>query len=228
MTFLSEGEFASLLDHVAPYWQPFVLMLAGTGLRWGEATALRWGDVDLDADVPVLRVSQAWKRGATVRVLGAPKTKRSRRTVSLPAQVVESLLPHRGPGDQLVFLGPNGGTMHHQSWHPRFWRPAIDAANEPETAAKAGHTPLGKQPRIHDLRHSHASWLIAAGVPLPIIQRRLGHESIQTTVDRYGHLVDGHLELAAGAVTAALALAVPEVLAIGNWSPALPLTVVAR
>jgi integrase len=47
---------------------------------------------------------------------------------------------------------------------------------------------IDKTPRIHDLRHSHASWLIAAGVPLPAIQRRLGHESITTTIDRYGHL----------------------------------------
>ncbi len=43
---------------------------------------------------------------------------------------------------------------------------------------------------MHDLRHSHASWLIAAKVPLPAIQGRLGHESITTTVDRYGHLLD--------------------------------------
>lgn len=43
-------------------------------------------------------------------------------------------------------------------------------------------------PRIHDLRHTFASWAIQAGVPLPVIQRQLGHESIQTTVDTYGHL----------------------------------------
>ena len=49
-------------------------------------------------------------------------------------------------------------------------------------------TAFGRDVRVHDLRHTHASWLIAAGVPLPVIQRRLGHESITTTVDRYGHL----------------------------------------
>jgi len=48
---------------------------------------------------------------------------------------------------------------------------------------------LEKDTRIHDLRHTHASWLIAAGRPLPSIQRRLGHESITTTVDTYGHLM---------------------------------------
>ncbi|MDX3849451.1 tyrosine-type recombinase/integrase [Streptomyces sp. AK02-01A] len=49
---------------------------------------------------------------------------------------------------------------------------------------------LTKRPRIYDLRHTHASWLIAGKVPLPVIQARLGHESITTTVDRYGHLLE--------------------------------------
>ncbi len=53
---------------------------------------------------------------------------------------------------------------------------------------KAKDKGLAKRPRPHDLRHSNATWLIHAGVALPVIQRHLGHESIQTTVDRYGHL----------------------------------------
>lgn len=53
---------------------------------------------------------------------------------------------------------------------------------------------LGVRPRVHDLRHTHASRLIEAGVPLPVIQVRLGHESITTTVGTYGHLaVDADL-----------------------------------
>ena len=59
------------------------------------------------------------------------------------------------------------------------WVPALVRAKE------AG---LTKKPRVHDLRHTNASWLIQAGVPLTVIQRHLGHESIQTTSDRYGHL----------------------------------------
>ncbi|MFH8747490.1 tyrosine-type recombinase/integrase [Streptomyces rimosus] len=57
----------------------------------------------------------------------------------------------------------------------------MDAANTAD---------LTKRPRIHDLRHTHAPWLIADKVRLPVIQGRLGHESITTTVDRYGHLLD--------------------------------------
>ena len=51
----------------------------------------------------------------------------------------------------------------------------------------------GKRPRVHDLRHTYASWAIRSGTPLPVIQRQMGHESIQTTVDTYGHLVRADL-----------------------------------
>ncbi|MFC9229973.1 tyrosine-type recombinase/integrase [Streptomyces decoyicus] len=57
----------------------------------------------------------------------------------------------------------------------------------PDGANLAG---LTERPRMHDLRHTHASWLIGGKVPLPVIQARLGHESITTTVDRCGHLLE--------------------------------------
>jgi hypothetical protein len=84
--------------------------------------------------------------------------------------------------DDLLFTGPQGKRWDAGTFRRLRWVPAIELAAE-----KFG---LIKRPRIHDLRHSHAAWLIAARVPLPAIQRRLGHESITTTVDRYGHLLD--------------------------------------
>jgi integrase len=66
-----------------------------------------------------------------------------------------------------------------QNFHTNVWVPAL---------AKAKDKELTTRPRPHDLRHTNATWLIQAGVPLLVIQRHLGHESIQTTVDRYGHL----------------------------------------
>lgn len=199
MCFLTHNEFALLLAEIPPADQLFVSLLAGTGLRWGEATALQWTDMDLHADVPSLRVARAWQRAETgTRVLGAPKTARSRRTVSLPTAVVEQLRAVQA-ADGFVFTAPQGGPLRHQAWHPRVWLPAVERSR------------IGKRPRIHDLRHTHASWLIAEGVPLPVIQRRLGHESIQTTVDVYGHLAEGAGELAARAADIALAGAMPAI-----------------
>jgi integrase len=79
----------------------------------------------------------------------------------------------------------------------KVWTPAVKEAD------------LGKRPTIHSLRHSSASWLIAAGLPLPVIQRRLGHEQISTTIDRYGHLAPGALSEAADAASNALSRAMP-------------------
>lgn len=199
MVVLTTAEFARLMARIPQRWHPLVLTAAGTGLRWGELTALHWRDVDLDARVPVVRVRQAWKRGETgTRALGVPKTPRSRRTVSLGQGVARALDPLRGEPDTLVFRAERGGRLHHQRWHPSVWRPAVDAAD------------LGKRPRFHDLRHSHVSWLIDAGRPPLEIRDRLGHESIKTTMDVYGHLFPGSLEASAAAVDLAMSEALPE------------------
>ena len=74
----------------------------------------------------------------------------------------------------------------------RIWMPAV---------IKAGIYP---RPRIHDLRHTHASILLAQNVPINIVQARMGHESIQTTVNIYGHLVPDAGRIAAEAMQKAL------------------------
>ena len=77
----------------------------------------------------------------------------------------------------LVFTNKQGKQLAHNVFHP-VWQKAV-AQFEART---------GVHPRIHDLRHTFASWAIQDGVPLPVIQRALGHQSIQITVDTYGHL----------------------------------------
>ncbi|WP_106539597.1 tyrosine-type recombinase/integrase [Haloactinopolyspora alba] len=207
MVFLTQAEFYILLSYIPEYWRPLVTVAAATGLRWGELTALRWMDVDLVATPPRLTVVQSWKRGATTRVIGTPKTKRSRRTVSLPPRAVAALQPLQDRPDVLVFRGQKGGRVHHQNFHPRVWHRAVGQANDPrdKNGTELVDAPrITKRPRIHDLRHSHASWLINEGVDLFKISRRLGHESIQTTTDTYGHLLPDHLEVTAAAAEAAL------------------------
>lgn len=177
--YLSEDEFAHLLTCVRERDRPLVAFLAGTGCRWGEAAALLIGDLSLRKSTVTIRKGVKWARGDDAKVIGPTKTKRSRRTVTLPGQLVAMLEPVvAGRGrDEYVFLAPRGGRMHQGSFWSNVWSPALEKADLDDP-----------QPRIHDLRHSHASWLIGAGVPLPVVQRRLGHESIQTTVDTYGHL----------------------------------------
>lgn len=199
--FLSPAEFRTLLYFIPTYHKRLVLLLAGTGLRWGEATALTWRDLQLWASLPTLRVDKAWKKGPKgAMVLGPPKSKKANRTVSMHAGLVAALGTPED-GDLLIFRGPQSGN---RLWYPRFsattWNPAVEKALDKTLCASLGLTPLTRRPTPHDLRHTHASWLIAAGMPLPYVQARLGHEKITTTVDVYGHLVPEAHDMMATAI----------------------------
>jgi integrase len=191
MRFLTHDEWWRVHDALPKHYRPLFTFLVGTAARYGEAEALTVGDVDLDGDRPVVRIAKAAKWNATSRTrdVGPTKTRRSRRVVTLPPEVVEVLEPlvDRPAGERL-FLAPRGGHIRHKP----VWDVWVDARDKAKLTAP--------QPRIHDLRHTHVAWLIARGVPLPVIQRRLGHESIKTTIDRYGHLLP---ELEAAATEAA-------------------------
>lgn len=209
--FLTPEEFETIRHFTPDYYRPLVHFLGGTGARWGEATAVTWNDISYVSDPPTVRITKAWKKGPTAaRVLGVTKSKAGRRSVSLYPDLVEALGP-RGAGDRLVFAGKLSGEA---IWYRRFrsstWIPTLRRAQNEELCAAAGLTPLRQNPTIHDLRHSHASWLIAAGVPLPYIQARLGHEKITTTVGVYGHLVpDAHAQMAEAIGTVLAPKAVP-------------------
>jgi integrase len=205
MVFLSPGEAAVLVSAIDPRYRALVVLLLATGMRWGEATALQVGDVDLDGAVPLLRVRQAWKRtGSGAMELGPPKTRAGNRTVSLAPEVAATLRPllEGRPHDAFVFTGSTGKPLRQSNFHRNVWTPAVRRLNESGA--------LTKRPRIHDLRHTHASAQVAAGVPLNVIQRRLGHESITTTVDRYSHLAPDYLAVSAAASSAWLVNVVPE------------------
>ncbi|MCX5397175.1 site-specific integrase [Streptomyces sp. NBC_00102] len=186
MVFLEQEEYQLLRKHLTdPAARDLADWLIGTGMRWGEATALQVQDLRLGGPRPTVNVQRAWKRsprGAqTSFFLGPPKTRKARRLVALaPTQVdLARRLKQGMPPEAFLFRTPTGKAWRHSNFYNRKWIPAVAAAME---------TGLPRRPRIHDLRHSHVAWLVAANIPLPAIQARLGHESIQTTIDRYGHL----------------------------------------
>ena len=190
MHFMTASEsLAVVMAHPVRY-QPLMAFLRGTGARFGEATALLGGDFQLDIEQPMVRIDKAWKRGADDRFyVGPPKTKKSRRTISLPPSLVAFIRPSveaAGPAG-LVFTTSYGGPIRHSSIY-EFWEAALNSLGYPGS---------GERPRIHDMRHTHASLMLSMGLSPFELSRRLGHESIQTTVDRYSHLVpDAHFRAA--------------------------------
>jgi integrase len=204
MLFLSREQFARLLSHVTEYWQPLVEFLVASGARWGEVSALRPSDVD-QAEGTV-RINRSWKQDSASGGyrLGATKTKKGNRTISVPSSTLAKL----DLSNEYVFTNRTGGPVRAQGFSARVWAPAVQRAWPAVDADGKPVTDLSKvlRPRIHDLRHTCASWLIQAGVPLPVIQQHLGHESIQTTVSVYGHLDRRSMQAAADAIGHVLAV----------------------
>lgn len=186
MRILTPEEYASVEAKMDEHYRPLLRFLAGTGARWGEAVALTVADVDLANGNVRIRRALKWSPD-NQRKVGATKTKKSNRTVALPPELIPDLrdLCEGRKGSDLVFQAKRGGAVLHRTFWSRYWLPAVEH--------------LEPRPRIHDLRHSHASWLLARGVPIHIVSARLGHESIQTTVDTYGHLLPDAQLVAANA-----------------------------
>lgn len=159
-----------------------------TGARWGEISALsrrHLREPSAHNPKPQLRIARAWKwdkeRGWYI---GKPKSKRSRRTIRVDG-VTWSRFVERGyldrDKDDLLYTGPAGRFTYSTFWD--HWQIGVRGAKE------SGMLPDWKFPTPHDLRHSHAAALLSEGHSLTYVQRRLGHESITTTSDRYGHLL---------------------------------------
>lgn len=195
MRFLTHEEWAGVDQQLGAvlngHYQLLFRVLAGTGMRWGELAALRVGDLSLDATPPTIRIIRAIKRDANMKAyVGTTKTYRSRRTVSITKSLAAQLKAHvvgMAPGDT-VFTMRTGSPLHATNIRTRAWWPALKAAQ------------IEPRPRIHDLRHSHASWLLAAGVDMLTVQRRLGHESILTTTNTYSHVMPMQQQAAADAL----------------------------
>lgn len=186
MVFLTPDEFQLLLPCVTEPWRPLVEFLVASGCRWSEATALKPADVDQAAGT--VRIRRAWKTGDGGYTLGVPKTRKSVRTINVHSSVLAKLdysgewlftNPGSGAGGPSKKRPGAGGPVRIHNFNPNVWTPA---------RARAKEQGLTKKPRVHDLRHTCASWLIQSGRPLPAVQQHLGHESITTTVGVYGHL----------------------------------------
>ncbi|MBP2266400.1 integrase [Pseudarthrobacter sp. PvP004] len=193
MMFLTHAEFGLIMDGIGERYRDFTNFLVMTGTRFGEATALTVADIDLLGKPATARINKAWKRdGQNQFYIGPTKTGAGKRTIGLNPALVELLIPLVAgrPSSDLLFTTPKGERIVHKLFWHHYWMPAVKAAQ-----ARG----LRKNPRIHDLRHTHASWLIQDGVPIFTISRRLGHASIKTTEQVYGHLMPEALQVGADA-----------------------------
>jgi integrase len=182
------------------------------GLRRGEIVALRWRNVDLDrGQISVVASTEQTDAGCREK---EPKSGHGR-TVALASLMVEELRGHRlRQAEALLALGVRLTDDHHvvaradgQALQPRSLTHAfVKFVRE-----------RGLQIRLHDLRHSHATHMLASGVHPKIAQERLGHSSVGITLDLYSHVLPGMQAEAVARVDDALQSALQKLAAKPKW-----------
>jgi integrase len=180
-----------------------ILLGALCGLRRGELAALRWRNIDLEAG-QISVVASLEQTNSGVR-LKPPKSGRAR-TVALPSLAIEELRRHRlKQAEQLLRVGTRQSEETHVCLQPNYqpWAPRNLSSAFIKFIKASGL----RRVRLHDLRHSHATHLLMANVHPKIVQERLGHANIATTMDLYTHVMPGMQDEAVSRVDATLRVA---------------------
>lgn len=197
--FFQHGEWALLRACMKSDVHLLVDVALATGLRWGELTALRRGDITFpDEETARIHVVRAWSKRAPEEAtvinhaaqenstwkLGPPKSRRSRHVVVRGQDVgrLRQSISAHAP-DDYVFTTAEGNPWRYPDFHSDRWVPA---RNE---ATRRG---LTKHATPHMLRHTTVVWSLAAGVRIEVVSEQLGHASLQITYDVYGGLINLH------------------------------------
>jgi integrase len=180
-------------ERLSPLWHT----IAMTGMRRGEAIGLRWNDVDLEAGR--LAVRRALIPSGREVIVSEPKTIKGRRVIALDPGTVEIMkaqaarqLDEQNDWDEawvesdLVFTLENGAALDPESVS-RYWRQAVKKSMLPQI-------------RLHDLRHTHATLALQAGIHPKVVSERLGHATVSITLDTYSHAIPAMQEEAAALI----------------------------
>jgi len=193
---LASDDIPKLLEAVAetPYYVFFSTLLY-TGLRRGELLALRWRNMDLDM-ASIYVVETAFKLASGEYVIKEPKTPHSRRAVALPPSLALLLRQHRV--DQEKTCSQLGRRLSDDDFvFARLDGRPLDPNLMTRTFAKILRKAGLPHVRLHDLRHTHATLMLKAGVHPKVVSERLGHASIAITLDTYSHVLPGLQQAAA-------------------------------
>lgn len=188
-------EIEALLKSARTHRLGAVIVLAVcTGARQGEIFGLKWNDIDFEKSQLAIR-RKVIELGGKIFV-ESPKTKKSKRPITLPKLAVDALSEHRKKmvaegfaGVDWVFPSKSGEPMRRQSFNRWAWRDIVKGAT-------LDGQPLRKIP-FKNLRHAHATVLLSSGTHPKVVQERLGHSRISTTMDTYTHVIPTMQEEAA-------------------------------
>ncbi len=161
-----------------------ILLGASVGLRRGEMAALRWDDIDFAAETLTVTKNRVHTKKAVMEK--SPETQAGNRTISIGGDVTNALREAKAIYDEVAekpgfrdlgyVLCKEDGKPFHPDSITQKWERFVDKANLPKI-------------RLHDLRHSNATALIAAGVSAKVVQHRLGHSDVSISLNTYTHVL---------------------------------------
>ena len=159
----------------------FYVLISTSGMRKGEALALQKSDLSLDTGIITVKHSLAQIYGKGL-VLGEPKSEKSRREIALPPFTIKVMRKHlmNHPSSSSYVFATSRGTPFSPRNILRHLKSKLKEAGLPEST------------RIHDLRHSFISWLLASGTSIRDVQTIAGHAQASTTLSIYSHVLPGY------------------------------------
>lgn len=181
-------DILQLLQNEPIHWRAFMTLAITAGTRRGENLGLEWSDIDFENNTISINKSIVIEDSGPV--VKSPKTKKSKRIISLPPSVMEELKEYRKYWIETKLKRGEKWIEHERQWlfhkfDGTFMYPTSPSSWWRKFTANNGIRHI----RLHDLRHTSASLLIAQGIHEKIISERLGHSTIKTTMDIYGHVI---------------------------------------
>lgn len=177
----TKEEISMLLKakHYQQVKKDMIILGYRTGMRIGEILTLKWEDIDFNGKFLMIKRTLSGYKNNKPEIT-EPKTKKSKRRIDLDKKTMEMLINRYNENDEYVFSKNDGSIYSRQ------------AINLPRMCRSVGI----KARSFHTLRHTHATVLLSAGIHPKIVQERLGHAKISTTLDTYSHLVPGMQQVA--------------------------------
>jgi integrase len=176
MDFLTANEVKRLLDACPSYHRTLFSTACLTGLRQGELFGLKWSDIDYKLSVLYVQRTYHPSYG-----FSEPKSERGKRAVQISPHLIGQLKAHQlaspySQASDLVFPNANGRPMDYHNLVSCVFHKALEDAGL-------------RRVRFHDLRHTYAALMISLGCNIKWLQRQMGHASLSTTMDTYGHIL---------------------------------------
>ena len=189
---LHPDELGRLVEATRVEYRAMIWLGAVLGMRWGEVAGLRVESIDLLRRR--LSITETVGEANGVLHFGPPKSAAGRRSLPIPAGVVDIVAEHLraqgltgADGETHIFRAQKGGPLRYTWWHPKVWMPAREAIRRPDIG-------------FHDLRRLYASNLVEAGVDVKVSQELMGHEDIRLTRGLYAQAADETKRLANEAI----------------------------